>query len=294
MRLRQPAPGTVLGTLALIVSLGGTSYAVTALPRNSVGATQIRSAAVGSAEVKDRSLQRKDFAAGVVPSSGSGGSGAAGGSGAPGAAGSAGAAGAAGPAGAKGEPGTAGPQGPPGPTGTFAGEVYTRAESDARYVGGRGATLQVANVFLPFLGAEIPVLTLGNAAAGTGGQLSAFNCGVAGTPQENQVLIRYRDSGPASAPKTLVVSYYNTASGRQLSTTSADGYSFLMNGGEGAGGGTSVQSRVARFSLDLASDFDPTWVQHVEGVVRFAQNSYGPRSVSGCSIRVTATTARPI
>ena len=46
----------VVAVLALIVAMGGTSYAAITLPRNSVGARQIRAGAVGSSEVKDRSL----------------------------------------------------------------------------------------------------------------------------------------------------------------------------------------------------------------------------------------------
>lgn len=46
----------VTSTLALFIALGGTSYAVTKLPRNSVGSGQVR----------DHSLQRKDLAPGAV------------------------------------------------------------------------------------------------------------------------------------------------------------------------------------------------------------------------------------
>ena len=45
----------VTASIALFVALGGTSYAVTQLPRNSVGSTQVR----------DGSLQRKDLASGM-------------------------------------------------------------------------------------------------------------------------------------------------------------------------------------------------------------------------------------
>jgi hypothetical protein len=89
-----------LALLALFVALGGTSYAAVALPRNSVGSLQIRTAAVGSSEVRDRSLTARDFRAGALPQ---------------GARGATGAPGATGPAG---PPGPAGPAGPPGPSGT--------------------------------------------------------------------------------------------------------------------------------------------------------------------------------
>ena len=51
----------VIATLALFVALGGSSYAALKLPRDSVGSAQIRSGAVASGEVKDRSLQLRDI-----------------------------------------------------------------------------------------------------------------------------------------------------------------------------------------------------------------------------------------
>lgn len=51
----------VIATLALFVALGGSSYAALKLPRNSVGSQQIRTGAVASSEVKDRSLQLQDI-----------------------------------------------------------------------------------------------------------------------------------------------------------------------------------------------------------------------------------------
>jgi hypothetical protein len=79
----------VTATLALVLALGGTSYAAIKLPANSVTSKQ----------VKDKSLLKKDFKTGQLP------------------AGKAGAAGAAGPA------GPVGPQGFTGPAGVV-GSVY--------------------------------------------------------------------------------------------------------------------------------------------------------------------------
>ena len=63
--------GNVVGSLALFIALGGTSYAVTQLPRNSVGSAQIKRSAVGASElrrgavssraVRDRSLRLRDI-----------------------------------------------------------------------------------------------------------------------------------------------------------------------------------------------------------------------------------------
>jgi len=57
----------VVSSLCLFLALGGTAYAVAQLPRNSVGADQVKAGAVRSSEVKDKSLRAKDFAAGQLP-----------------------------------------------------------------------------------------------------------------------------------------------------------------------------------------------------------------------------------
>jgi hypothetical protein len=82
----------VVALVALFVALGGSSYAALKLPKNSVGSRQIKSGAVTSAKVKDRSLAAGDFKLGQIP------------------------AGPQGPSGAPGSPGRDGAQGVPGPT----------------------------------------------------------------------------------------------------------------------------------------------------------------------------------
>lgn len=67
----------VMSMLALIVALGGTSYAAVTLPKNSVTSTQIKKGtivgsdihanAITGAKVKDKSLKAADFAAGQLP-----------------------------------------------------------------------------------------------------------------------------------------------------------------------------------------------------------------------------------
>src|SRR4051794_23322903 len=52
----------VTATLALFIALGGTSYAVSSLPRNSVGAKQLRKGSVTSRAVKDRTIALRDIA----------------------------------------------------------------------------------------------------------------------------------------------------------------------------------------------------------------------------------------
>lgn len=92
----------VASTLALFVTLGGVSYAATALPSNSVGTSQLQNRAVTASKlaadvvttrkVKDGSLRAQDFAQGQLP------------------------AGPTGPQGAKGDPGANGANGANGAT----------------------------------------------------------------------------------------------------------------------------------------------------------------------------------
>lgn len=77
----------VMATIAVMIALGGTSYAALTLPRNSVGERQIRAGAVRSSEVRNGSLGIKDLSAGARTS-------------------------------LQGATGPAGPQGPAGPAGT--------------------------------------------------------------------------------------------------------------------------------------------------------------------------------
>lgn len=56
----------VASTLALFVALGGTSYAVAKLPRNSVGSKQIRTGAVGSSELHRGAVHSVDIRNGAV------------------------------------------------------------------------------------------------------------------------------------------------------------------------------------------------------------------------------------
>src|SRR3954468_921128 len=65
----------VVATLALFIALGGTTYAATSLPRNSVGQAQIRTNSVGvselrrsavtSTEIRDRTIRMSDIPTGA-------------------------------------------------------------------------------------------------------------------------------------------------------------------------------------------------------------------------------------
>ncbi len=85
--------------LALFVALGGTAYAASSLPANSVGTKQLKKDAVVSKKVKDHSLLARDLKPGELPR------------------------GPQGIQGPKGDKGDSGPLGPPGPTvGAFKGD----------------------------------------------------------------------------------------------------------------------------------------------------------------------------
>jgi hypothetical protein len=61
-RLRERLTfANVTASLALFIALGGTSYAAITLPRNSVGTNQLRTGAIRSVDVKDRSLEARDL-----------------------------------------------------------------------------------------------------------------------------------------------------------------------------------------------------------------------------------------
>jgi hypothetical protein len=89
----------VTASVALFIALGGISWAATSLPRDSVGAKQVKKSAIRSSEVKNGALTQRDFAPGTLRE------------------GPAGPAGPQGPSGPQGPKGDRGPKGDPGPKG---------------------------------------------------------------------------------------------------------------------------------------------------------------------------------
>jgi hypothetical protein len=51
----------VVATLALFIALGGSSYAAIKLPRNSVGSDQIKTSAIHTGEIRDRTIRLQDI-----------------------------------------------------------------------------------------------------------------------------------------------------------------------------------------------------------------------------------------
>jgi hypothetical protein len=97
VRWRRPSPALVVSCVALVVALGGTSYAAFRLPTNSVGTAQLRRGAVTKVKIAPTTLSA------LRTSSGSG---------------SPGPPGPRGPAGPRGLAGPRGPMGLPGGTGS--------------------------------------------------------------------------------------------------------------------------------------------------------------------------------
>ena len=160
----RPSPAIVIACVALLLALGGVSYAATALPNNSVGTAQLKNNAVTSSKVKNHSLLKADFKSGQIPK---------------------------GPAGPAGATGPAGPQGPKGPTGP-AGPASTAAlkwalvKADATIVAQSGGITMtshsVGNYILDFGGAintKLILASAGQAGGDTGarGPVSAGPCG---------------------------------------------------------------------------------------------------------------------
>jgi hypothetical protein len=109
-----PSPAMVVALIALMVALGGTAFAQSVLSRNSVGPRQIRTSAVTSSEIRDRSIRLIDISRNARSQ-------------------------------LRGQRGPAGPPGPPGTAGTGAGTgavnlVVATATGTAPAEGATGAT----------------------------------------------------------------------------------------------------------------------------------------------------------
>jgi hypothetical protein len=65
---RRPSPSLVLAFVALLIALGGTSYAAITLPQNSVGTKQLKKNAVTAAKIRSGAVNRSDIKKGAVNS----------------------------------------------------------------------------------------------------------------------------------------------------------------------------------------------------------------------------------
>lgn len=64
--IRRPSPAMAVALLALFVALGGTGYAISSLPKNSVGDKQLRQGAVTSKKIRDKTIRTSDIATNTV------------------------------------------------------------------------------------------------------------------------------------------------------------------------------------------------------------------------------------
>jgi hypothetical protein len=149
---RVPSAAMIVACLALIVALGGVSYAAGVLPANSVGTKQLRKAAVNkgklarnavtSSRVADGSLLADDFAAGQLKP------------------GSAGPPGPQGPQGLKGDSGPSGEQGLQGERGLPGVSGYEQVSVD-----------QVSNPNVSVFTSAKATCPTGKVAVGGGGEI---------------------------------------------------------------------------------------------------------------------------
>jgi hypothetical protein len=121
---RRPSPSFVLAFIALIVALGGVSYAAVTINgknirNNSIPGKKLKNGAVTNQKVKANSLQANRLTSAARASL----------RGASGPQGPAGPVGPAGPNGARGEAGARGPEGPQGPAGPLAVANLTRVNA---------------------------------------------------------------------------------------------------------------------------------------------------------------------
>jgi hypothetical protein len=63
---RRPSPALVVSTVALIVALGGTSYAAFSLPNNSVGNKQLKNGAVGGSKIANGAVNSSKIKNGAI------------------------------------------------------------------------------------------------------------------------------------------------------------------------------------------------------------------------------------
>jgi hypothetical protein len=129
----KPSPTLVISLIALVVAMGGTSYAAVTLPRNSVGSKQLKNNAVNSSKVKNGSLVKGDFKTGQLPS------------------GPQGPLGPQGPVGPPGATGAQGPKGDPGVLGFYIGDTgpgANQALCDAGDVAVGGGGIVMGDGFL--------------------------------------------------------------------------------------------------------------------------------------------------
>ena len=180
----RPSPATVIGSLALVVALGGTSMAAVkvAIPNGSVGNPQLKTAAVTSNKIQNGTLLKVDVKAGQV---------------------TAGAAGPAGPAGPAGSAGAAGAAGGPGPIGPS--DAYSQFVNGPVVVPTSPTTL--ASLSIPQAGKYVVF----SKAVFTGPGLATVLCGLS-APPDGDLSATVASATPLMTENTLVHEFASSGS----------------------------------------------------------------------------------
>lgn len=173
----------IIASVALFVALGGTGWAVTKLPRNSVGSKQIRSKAVGRSELRSRAVSSRHLRSGAV---------------------SLGKLSRSARAALRGAQGPAGPQGPPGPAGvTHRAAVNSGGgvvRGTAVGASGPGATSEYRVMFPMDVSACVYTATLASVPGGQVIDPPPGRITVANDPDPARVLVKTYDAAGAPAP----------------------------------------------------------------------------------------------
>ena len=162
--------GNAIGLVALFIALGGTAYAATSLPKNSVGTKQLKRGAVTKTKINKKTIKQLKGNRGLP-----------------------------GPQGATGPQGPQGLQGPQGPPGVV-GTVATRADERFALMWTSGTTTMHAAIRgdASIRDSNDPGLVVTK--IGTGEY-----CIQATTPNEGAVGVLQDDSGTASVHGTIAV-----------------------------------------------------------------------------------------
>lgn len=185
MMTSRASYSNIMSTLAVFIALGGTSYAVAKLPRNSVGSSQLRSNAVTGSKVRNGSLGLVDLSSSARLS------------------------GARGPRGREGPPGPAGAAGPAGLP-----QVLSAPTGGAVTPGPANTRVQISELSLP-AGSWLLQFNAEGAFFPTGNPHELFQrCGL--EIDGAQVAISsvvLGDSGPATVAARHVMSAVSTRPG---------------------------------------------------------------------------------
>jgi len=182
----KPSPALVVATVALFVALGGTGYAVTALPRNSVGSPQVVNGSLQSVDLSTRAIRALK-----------------GNRGSQGQAGMTGPPGSTGPIGAQGATGVTGSSGPQGASGVAGpAALFAHMDADGSVGPQRGVVLGPATYrsgtgeYAVGFGRDItqcvPVVTVGGRYGGAG---TALGTATTNYPSTNQIDVETRVAG---------------------------------------------------------------------------------------------------